>query len=550
MNVVRLLVAALAALQIVRAQAPANDSCTSPIALVTGLNPGVFGNYTNVNATNSNPALFGVECGTAFHSDVWFTLTATKTGPVTVTTCTSTMLTMTQPVIAVYPAGVCAGGASAIACSTTYNGQIFCPQFFFVFGSLVTWNAVDGATYLIRVGTQSATGQGTFKLETTQAAATPANDVCTGATALVEGTNAGLSFAGSHLDATTFGCPAWSTPHSDVWHTFTTGPTTAEVSVSATGVDLLSVYSGSCGTGPTGLQAVSCGGAASFLAAAATTYRIRAGRAQTTVAATLTYSVTIECNPNPANDGAAGAFAFPIQPTYASLMATNVGATDDPAFTVGAACSTAPLRNGVFFDYFALSSGRVRFSTETPPGQPAGTLADTLVAVYASALGGVAAACDDDAGTGGLSVLVADVVQGAHYVVMVCSPGASAGEGTFWISAEPLFGLAMSSPAGPGSILLTNANGAPGSTVFNLLTFNQGAFPYGPIFGVDISFADVVAQLLSGAPPFSATLDAVGGYAFGPVVGLPSFTVYGVALQLDASGYFSGVSPPVSHTIP
>lgn len=523
------------------AQAPSNNACSGAIALTVGVNP-TSGSFTNFLASGSSPSLFGNECAVNFYSDVWFTFTPTKTGPVVVTTC-GYAGTLAGEVLAVYLAGTCSTGAAALACSNAW----VCPGPLPNVGVDVTWNAIDGVPYLLRLGTTLGSGQGTFRLEVTQTSAVAANDGCFGATPLSVGTNSGLSFEGSTADASGFGCVGPVGGYSDVWHTFAVGPDDSEVTVSALGADALSIYSGVCGVL---LSPVSCSGSATFAAAAGSVYRIRCGLALAGSPPSYAYSVTIVSTPSPPNDHVGGAVAFPVAATSVSLFGTTVGATDDPTFSVSASCSSLALNSGVFFEYLALSSGKVRFSTDTPLGQQAGSMANTLVAVYGSVFGGVAAACDDNGGAGSLSQLVMDVVQGSTYYVMVCDTGSVANEGTFWITATPLFSLTMSSPSGPGSLLLTDANGAPGSTVLNVLTLTQGAYPYGPIFGLDLSFTELLLQLASNAPPFSATLNGSGSYVFGPLTGLPPLTLFGVALELDLGGNFNGVSAPTSHTIP
>lgn len=548
-------------------QAPANNSCANAFILLAGINPSppngstnVY--YTNVGATNSSTALFTTACAATFDDDVWFYYAAVRTGPVTFNTCASSWSfaggTMQNHVLAVYPAGTCASGATAIACSQTVGGGILggCSitvpgvGSFFDDGASVTFDASAGETYLLRVGTSLSTGAGTFRVEVIEPAAA-GNDACSGASALGEGAHSGLTFAGSTVQTDAFGCGAWSAGYSDLWYLFTTGADAAEVTVSAVGAaDLVSVYSGSCTYLPPffgGPTPVACGGTTvAFDAAPATTYKIRVGVLQQAVLPGLLFDLSIACHPHPPNDGCAAATAIPFATGATSVFGTNVGASDDAGFS---ACN--PFNSGVFYDYLAPSSGQYRIHTNTPLGQTAGTLLDTLVAVYSSC-GGAALACDDDSGVGNLSSLTVELVQGQHYQILVADygPTAAQSEGTFWLTVEPKFALVMTSPLGAGSFRLAVSNAAPNAGLMTFVTLNAGAYPYGPFFGIEPSVIEVQLQFAAGVEPFLALADAGGAYVYGPLVGVPPLTLYAVALEFDALGYLSGVTPPAAHAVP
>lgn len=117
-------------------------------------------------------------------------------------------------------------------------------------------------------------------------------------------------------------------------------------------------------------------------------------------------------------------------PAASGLTFTNVGATT----SAGAMCST--FNADVWFLYVASNSGNHVFETCTPAGFAAGTMNDTVLAVY-DTCGGTALACNDD--TCGLrsSVTVA-LNAGTIYFVRVGEFGtATAGQTTFYVTVTP-----------------------------------------------------------------------------------------------------------------
>jgi hypothetical protein len=113
---------------------------------------------------------------------------------------------------------------------------------------------------------------------------------------------------------------------------------------------------------------------------------------------------------------------------------TNVGATNTPA---PAPLGCAPFNKDVWFHYVPIVSGPTTFSTCTPAGFAAGTLADTTIAVYAAGVCGAPTtpiACDDDGCAGTLrSTVVATLTSNNAYYVRVGSFSATA-SGTFYLT--------------------------------------------------------------------------------------------------------------------
>lgn len=102
----------------------------------------------------------------------------------------------------------------------------------------------------------------------------------------------------------------------------------------------------------------------------------------------------------------------------------------------------------------------------------------------------------------------------------------------FWGSGK--FDLKMSAPTGPGSLQLANTGGTPNAPYWTGVTLAQGAFPYGWLFGLDITLGNLLSQVGSGAP-FSGTLNGLGASTFTIPVGVPpGIPVYAVSLQFGA----------------
>lgn len=543
------------------AQAPSNNSCSAPLTVFAGVNPqppnGSSGQYfTNVNATNSSSSAFGVECAPAFNKDVWFAFTPTKTGTHQIQTCTPSGFTsgsLTETVVAIYEASACPSGAVDLACN---DDNTACN----IFGSSrssVNVNLWQGHDYLIRVGTESASASGTFYLEIVEPT-TAANNLCTGAIDLVLGANSG-TFDGATGSSTTYGCTAFSVSNADVWFKYEGSllDVLNGVEVAITGssvVDFMAVYTGTCSIiPPSSFNDVDCGTNVVQFAPGFQTYWIRVGRGFA-AEPSLGFTLTMTKIERPSNDHCTSGFTTfgGVGPAYAALGVyyNNEGALDT---NFGATTSCVSNTNSdVWYDYIATTSGKVVVTTDTPSGYAAGTLTDTVVAVFAACGGGPPIACDDNAGVGLLSYLEFEAVQGVHYKVMVAGKGQNLNtEGSFWLTIVPKFRLTMSAPLGPGSIQFNLTEGGPFQIFFTCLTLQQGNYPYGPFFGIEPTVTEIALQINSASEPFLGILNGSGGYQFGPIAGLPSgLTLYGVSLEFDAIGQISGVTPMTTFTIP
>jgi len=142
--------ALLAALSGSAAAQPLNDNCSSPQAL-SGY--GFFSFDSNGATTDGLPdALCNFFSSTQIYNDVWYCWTASQSGPTRVRTCAQTSL---DTKIAVYTGCACPTGPEIIACSDDNCST----------QTEVSWNAVAGQSYMIRLGSYSQTAFGTGNIE-------------------------------------------------------------------------------------------------------------------------------------------------------------------------------------------------------------------------------------------------------------------------------------------------------------------------------------------------------------------------------------------------
>ena len=224
--------------------APANDNCGGAVSLT----PGAAGagcvtptNGTTVSATASGPAV--CSAGANADDDVWYSFVATATSH-TVTVVGATGFDAVLDL----RTGTCAASTNLSCADNSLDGGT---------ETLLATGLTVGSTYLVRVYDYYATTYGTFTICVTTPGSPPANDNCSGATALtVQAGGCTTPTTGTNVDATDSGVadPACSSYlGGDVWYSFvvpTGGAVTVETgqgsgtSLSDTG---LALYTGTCG---------------------------------------------------------------------------------------------------------------------------------------------------------------------------------------------------------------------------------------------------------------------------------------------------------------
>jgi hypothetical protein len=113
--------------------------------------------------------------------------------------------------------------------------------------------------------------------------------------------------------------------------------------------------------------------------------------------------------------------------------------------------------------------------------------------------------------------------------------------------------LSFTSPLGAGSIKMDNTicPAGVGKDYFVAITLNQGNYPNGWLYGVDIPFTELASELTMGYP-FLGPLDSNGASTFGPISFVPSgMTIYAVTLHATPGlGSVSSHRPSVTYTVP
>jgi hypothetical protein len=116
----------------------------------------------------------------------------------------------------------------------------------------------------------------------------------------------------------------------------------------------------------------------------------------------------------------------------------------------------------------------------------------------------------------------------------------------FWGSGK--FKLSIGAPGGPGSLSLNLTGGASLHVYTTAVSLAPGSFPYGWLFGIDIGFDELLAQMAMGAP-FHGTLSGGGIKFFNIPSGVPpGISIHAVSMQFTPPGPFGGAF--VSATAP
>ena len=134
---------------------PSNDTCATALAIPCG------GTITGSNALATNDTVPASTCGstgtTASYKGVWFTVTATQDGPLTISACGTTY----DAYMRVYT-GTCA----ALVCIGNVNGAGYadagCPGI--NNAPKVTFNGTTGVTYRVLLTAYSSTQSGTYTI--------------------------------------------------------------------------------------------------------------------------------------------------------------------------------------------------------------------------------------------------------------------------------------------------------------------------------------------------------------------------------------------------
>ena len=409
---------------------PYNDACSNALPIV--VNAPYLCGYTTC-ATPSNPGdLIPAPCGNSLNSpDVWYTVTAICTGPMTVDTCAPCPGEPAfDTVLSIYNGnGMCPGPLSQIACNDNAGGSCG-------LRSLITFNAVAGQTYLVRVSGNSG-AIGWFSIRAQQTSAMPPNDLCANAIPVAVGSTCGSTICATPSPPGSIPTPCgYSVNTPDVWYTFTpqcngliTLNTCGACAANPTFNTVLSVYAGQCNS----LTAVACNDDATsgpcagspqsqviFSGVAGVTYFIRVSGAGPNSVGQFLLNVSQAAVAPPPNDLCSN--ATPI--TAGVYPWNNCGANTD-----GPTNACQPLQD-VWFQFTAPCDGPVWLNT-------CGSTIDTVMSVYTGTCGSLSlVGCNDKAPVGSgpcggtlQSFLSFNATAGTTYLIRVGSAGAATGAG-------------------------------------------------------------------------------------------------------------------------
>ncbi len=210
---------------------PANDECAGS-QLITGTST----SFNTANATNSAPSL-PLDCTDSIVKDVWFRYVATCNGNATISTCGNGS---PDTVLAVY-SGSC-GALSLIGCNDEDDN---CGEFG---PSTVIFPVTSGAIYYVRLGGYSGAVSGVLSATCAPVSPAPANDNCSGAQLIANGTTAfNTTSATTSAPDLPVGCTDLF--GKDVWFRYVapcTGNASFSTCVNATFDTALAIYSGAC----------------------------------------------------------------------------------------------------------------------------------------------------------------------------------------------------------------------------------------------------------------------------------------------------------------
>jgi hypothetical protein len=383
----------------------------------------------------------------------------------------------------------------------------------------------------------------------------PPNDTCATAIPIGDGV-----YAGSNAGATTGPDPIGTcgSMGADVWYAYTASCTGVALATfcgagSATYDTVLAAWTGPCGA----LSELTCNDDScslqsqiSFPVTAGVVYPISVGGFS---GDTGSFNLSVSCVLPIANDFCAGAVSLtPGVPVVGSTASASTGG--DPVVT------SCGFSNGsdVWYLFVPACSG----SYEATTCQGANTGFDTVIGVWDGTAGCgalVPVGCNDDDPIGcpggvyfGLESRVTWIAtSGTPYLISVA--GYNGGTGPFGLVVNPLSAvMTLSFFTGPGSIGYQISGAPTGTTAFTAITLNQGTYPNGWFFGIDVWFAELLNEYTLGFPFITNLTGICGGVTVGPIFGAPSgLTVYGVSV-IDPFGWPNAViaSNPATATVP
>jgi hypothetical protein len=186
----------------------------------------------------------------------------------------------------------------------------------------------------------------------------------------------------------------------------------------------------------------------------------------------------------------------------------------------------------------------ITFQIQVIPG--GGCTPSVIHMVYPDATFGGGQAINDNGASATVGYIGATTGDNAQYSFNTIG---SIPDGTSLTVTMSAFNDSWSSPFGPGSIQYNVCGGSPFGTYQLLATLNQGAFPAGWLYGIDITYPELTSEL--GAAPFLGALDGTGSAQIGPLSGLPSgLTVYALTFNIPPGSVPTVHTDAEAYTVP
>lgn len=411
MNRVLLFITLLSLSGWVMGQTPTNDCSTGAGAQVT-----VNGSCVTTNWKGNGVNPTQTACGGSSGDDekwVWFDAIASSTTLALDNTGNKDLSIYLYEMTSV----TCPAAGNYVACANA-NGNSGDESLTFV--------TDPNKFYFVQITT---TGNSTGTLCITSPIPPPANDNCTGATALTAPSSSCVSTAGTTAGATPsgVGLSCGSGADDDVWFTFlapAAGSYVVQVDGAASFDAVVEVFSGACGS----LSSLGCSNTngndgvegLNVTVPSAGTYRVRVFHNGTGSSATPTFNICVITPPS--NDNCSGAIGLTMNNCPGGLAGTSLNASESQAGCTGTA------DDDVWYSFVATGTGIAQLNLTSSASYNA------VMQVYSGSCGSLSAisGCINVNGNGGNeSTLVTGLVNGQTYYVRVYHSGAGSGSNTF-----------------------------------------------------------------------------------------------------------------------
>jgi hypothetical protein len=383
---------------------PANDVCTGATVIPCG------GSIAGNNTFATSDVLPTITCGSTTatigtNRAVWFSVTPTLSGSLTVSACTGTTW---DTYMRVYD-GTCGTFTNCLGFDDDGCGS----------QSTVTFTAVAGTTYYVLLGGYGTAAFGAYTISATCPAACSApTSVSVGS---ITATSASVTWTGSGTNIVEYGL---------------TGFTPGTGATEGSGGTIISPA--------TSAQAIT-----GLVASSAYQVYIRqnctgAGNGFSTNSPVVAFTTL---GPPPANDEAPGAITLTVGGTCTGAIYSNISATQSATEPFPSCKGTAGYA-GMWYKFVAPASGSVKISCD----ESTGTFGDSRMALYSATNAADyttfnIVSCDDDNGTAASTrslFYTAGLISGTTYYILVDLYSSASSSGSYCVTVEELSSTMLS----------------------------------------------------------------------------------------------------------